>query len=158
MIKFSWINLFAIFALRIYVIINAYFFFSLFLISYFAFFSCNFECMMTSIFFIIFAFSSLMFCDMLLTFISCIIILNLSRRKVAVVIISLTQKSFNFNIFLLFSEIILNIINFLNLCIFVMFLRVVSVIATLNSYINVIISFAFIFCTYFIFWVFFSCH
>ena len=151
-IKLNWISLFTIFVSRIHVIINTYFF-SLFLTSHFTFFICNLVCMMTSILFITFALSFLIFYNMLLIFTLCIIILNLSRRKVVVVTTSLTQKSFNFNIFLLFSKIALNIINFLNFCIFIMFLHTVSVIATLILHVNVIISFALIFCTCSIFWI-----
>ena len=128
-----------------------FFFFSLFLTSHFIFFICNFECMMTSIFFTIFASSFLIFYNMLLILISCIIISNLSRRKVAVVATFLTQKLFDFSIFLFLSEITLNFINFLNLCIFIMSLRAVSVIATLNLHINIIVSFALIFFIYSIF-------
>ena len=146
MIKFNWINLFSIFVLRTYVIMNAYFFFLLFLTSHFIFFICNLEYMMTLIFFITFASSFLMFCDMILTFTLCIIILNFSQRKVAVITTFLIQKSFDFSIFLLFSEITLNIINFLNFCIFIILLRAVNVIATSNSRVNIIIFFAFIFC------------
>ena len=150
-IKLNLINLFTIFASRIYVIINAYFFFLLFLMNYFIIFICTFECMITLTLFITFAFLFLIFYNILLIFISCIIILNFSRRRVAVVTTSLIQKSFDFNIFLLFSEISLNIINFLNFCIFIIFLRAVSVIATLNSRVNIIIFFELIFYTCFIF-------
>ena len=101
---------------------------------------------MTSTFFITFAFSFLIFYDMLLIFISCIISLNFSRRRIVVIMTILISKSFVFNIFLFFSKITLNTINFLNFC---------SVIATSNSRINIIISFAFIFFTCFIFWVLF---
>ena len=113
---------------------------------------------MMSISFIIFAFLLLIFCNMLLIFILCIIISNLLRWKVVVITTFLIQQLFRFSIFLLFSKIILNIINFLNFCIFIMFLRAVNVIATLNSRVNIIISYAFIFCIYFIFWIFYSCH
>ena len=133
MIIFNWINLFATFASRIHIIINAYFFFSLFLINYFTFFICNLKCMISSIFFIIFVFFFLMFWDMLLIFISYIIISNLSRRKVVVEMTFLIQKSLNFNIFLLSSKIILKIINFLNLLIFTIFLRAVNVFLMFNS-------------------------
>ena len=101
--------------------------------------------MMTSILFITFAFSFLMFCNIFVIFILCIIISNSSRRKIVIVATSLIQKSFNFNIFLLFSKIILNIINLLNFRIFIMFLHAVNMIATLNSRINIIISFTLIF-------------
>ena len=151
MIIFSWINLFAAFASRIHVIINAYFFFSLFLESYFTFFICNFKCMISSIFFIIFVLFFLMFWNMFLIFISCIIISNFSRRKVAVETTFLIQKSLNFNIFLLFSKIILKIINFLNLLIFTIFLRAVSVFSIFNLHVKMIISVALIFCIRFIF-------
>ena len=150
MIIFSWINLFAIFASRIYVIINAYFFFLLFLASHFTFFTCNLECMISSIFFIIFAFSFLMFWDMLLILILYIIISNFSHRKIVVETTFLIQKSLNFNIFLFFSKIILKIINFLNFLIFTIFLRVVNVFLMFNSCVKTITFVAFIFCIRFI--------
>ena len=87
---------------------------------------------------------------MFLTFISCIIILNLSRRKIVVETTFLIQKLLNFNIFLFFSKIILKIINFLNLLIFIIFLRVVNVSSMFNSHIKTIISVVFIFCIHFI--------
>ena len=151
MINFNWINLFAISTSRIHIIINAYFFFSLFLTNHFTFFIYNIECMMSSIFFIIFVLSFLMSENMLLIFILCIITFDLSRRKIVVLTTFFIQKLFNFNIFLFLSKIILNIIIFLNFRIFIIFLRVVSVMLTFKFYINVIISFAFIFCTRFIF-------
>ena len=137
-----------------YVIMNAYFFISLFLTSHFIFSICNFECIMTSILFIIFAFSLLMFCNIFLIFISCIIILNSLRWKVAVAATFLIQKSFEFNIFLFFLKITLNIINFLNYYIFIMFWRAVSVIAMLNSRVIIIIFFVLFFYIHFIFWIF----
>ena len=121
----------------------------------FYFFICNLECMITLTFFVTFAFLLLIFYNILLTFILCIIDSKLSQWKFIIVIIFLTQKSFNFNIFLLFLNIILNTINFLNFCIFIMFLHAVSMIATLSSHINIIVLFAFIFCIRFIFWIFF---
>ena len=151
MIIFSWISLFAISASRIHVIINMYFFFLLFLASHFTLFTCNFECMISSIFFIIFISSFLMFWDMFLISISCIIISNLSRRKIVVETTFLIQKLLNFNIFLLFSKIILKIINFLNLLIFTIFLRAVSVSSIFDLYVRTIISAVFIFCICFIF-------
>ena len=87
---------------------------------------------------------------MLLTFILCIIISNLSRRKVVVETTFLIQKSLSFNIFLLFSKIILKIINFLNFLIFTIFLRAVNVFSMFDLYIKAIISAAFIFCIRFI--------
>ena len=88
---------------------------------------------------------------MFLIFILCIIILNLSRRKVVVETTSLIQKSLNFNIFLFFSKIFLKIINFLNFLIFTIFLRIISVISMFDSHIKAIIFAALIFCIYFIF-------
>ena len=153
MIIFNWINLFAIFASRIYVIINAYFFFSLFLASHFTFFIYNFECMISLIFFIIFVFSFLMSWSMLLIFTLYIIISDFSRRKVVVETTFLIQKSLNFNIFLLLSKIILKIINFFNFfnfLIFIIFLRAVSVSSIFDLHVKTIISVALIFCTRFI--------
>ena len=89
---------------------------------------------------------------MLLTFISCIIISNFSRCKIVVEATSLTQKSLNFNIFLLFSKIILKIINFLNFLIFTIFLRAINVFSMFNLHVKTIISVAFIFCIHFIFY------
>ena len=54
-IIFSWINLFATFALRTYNIIKIYFFFSWFLANHFMLFIYNFECIISSVFSIIFA-------------------------------------------------------------------------------------------------------
>ena len=87
---------------------------------------------------------------MFLTFISCIIISNFSRRKIVVETTFLIQKSLNFNIFLLLSKIILKIINLLNFLIFTIFLRAINVFSMFNSRIKAIISAAFIFCIYFI--------
>ena len=87
---------------------------------------------------------------MLLTFISCIIISNLSRRKVVVEATFLIQKSLNFNIFLFSSKIILKFINSLIFLIFTIFLRIVSVFSMFDLYIRMIISAAFILCTRFI--------
>ena len=91
---------------------------------------------------------------MLLIFILCIIILNLSRLRVVVIVTFLIQKSFDFNIFLLSSEIILKIINFLNFLISTIFFRVDSVFIVFNSRVNATIFVAFIFCTFFISWFF----
>ena len=155
MIIFSWINLFATSALRIHVIINTYFFFSLFLTSHFTLFICNFECMISSIFFIIFVSSFLMSWSLFLIFISCIIISDFSRRKVVVETTIFIQKSLNFNIFLLFSETILKTINFLNLLIFTTFFRAICVFSIFVLHIKIIISAALIFCIRFFFFFFF---
>ena len=88
---------------------------------------------------------------MLLTFTSCIIISNLSRRKVVVETTSLIQKSLNFNIFLFSLKIILKIINLLNFLIFTIFLRAVNIFSIFDSRVKTIISAAFIFCIRFIF-------
>ena len=89
---------------------------------------------------------------MLLIFVSCIIILNLSRRKIAIETTFLIQKSLSFNIFLFFSKIILKIISFLNLLIFTIFLRAVNVLSMFDLRIRTIIFAALIFCIYFIFY------
>ena len=89
---------------------------------------------------------------MLLTFTSCIITSDLSRRKIVVETTFLIQKSLNFSIFLLSSKIILKIINFLNLLIFTIFLRAISVSSMFDSHIKAIMFAALIFCTRFIFW------
>ena len=151
MIIFNWINLFAIFASRIHVIINMYFFFSLSFVNHFTLFIYNFECMISSIFFIIFVSSFLMSWNMFLIFILYIIISNLLRRKIVVKTTFLIQKLLNFNIFLFSSKIILKIINFLNFLIFTIFLRAISVSLMFDSRVKTIISVAFIFCTCFIF-------
>ena len=151
MIIFNWINLFAIFASRIHIIIKTYFFFLWFLTSHFTLFIYNFECMISSIFLITFASSFLMSWNMFLTFISCIIILNLSRRRIAVIATFLIQKSFDFSIFLLSSKIILKIINFLNFLISTIFFRVNNIFIVFDSRISAIIFAAFIFCIFFIF-------
>ena len=57
----------------------------------------------------------------------------------------------NFNIFLLFSKIILKIINFLNLLIFIIFLRAINVFSMFDLRIKTIIFVAFIFYICFIF-------
>ena len=89
---------------------------------------------------------------MLLTFISCIIISNFSRLKVVVIATFLIQKSFDFNIFLFSSKIILKIINFLNFLISTIFFRADSIFIVFDLRVNAIIFTAFIFCTFFIFW------
>ena len=135
------------------------FFFSLFLANHFTFFIYNLECMISLIFFIIFVSLFLMFWNMFLTFILCIIIPNFSRRKIVVETMFLIQKSLNFNIFLLFLKIILKIINFLNFLIFTIFLRAVNVFLIFNSCVKTIISVILIFCIRFIFCFFFNlCH
>ena len=91
---------------------------------------------------------------MFLIFISCIIILNLSRRKVAVETTFLIQKSLNFRIFLLFSKIILKIINFFNFLISTIFLRAINVFLMFNLRVKIIIFITFIFCICFIFYFF----
>ena len=152
MIIFSWINLFVVTAPRIHVIINAYFFFSLFLKSHFTFFIYNLKCMISSTFFIVFVLFFLMSWNMFLTFTSCIITSNFSRCKVVVETTSLTQKSLNINIFLLFSEIILKIISSLNFLTFTIFLRAISVFLMFDFYVKAIISVALIFYIRFIFY------
>ena len=87
---------------------------------------------------------------MFLILILCIIILNLSRRKIVVKTTFLIQKLLNFNIFLLSSKIILKIINFLNFLIFTIFLRAVNVFSIFDSRVKTIIFVAFIFCIRFI--------
>ena len=87
---------------------------------------------------------------MFLTFISCIIISDLSCRKIVVEMTFLIQKSLNFNIFLLSSKIILKIINFLNFLTFILFLRAINVFLMFNSCVKMIIFVALIFCIRFI--------
>ena len=87
---------------------------------------------------------------MFLTFILCIIISDLSRRKAAVETTFLIQKSLNFNIFLLPSKIILKIINFLNFLISTIFLRAVNVFLMFDLHVRAIIFVALIFCIRFI--------
>ena len=152
MIIFSWINLFAVFASRTHIIIKTYFFFSWSLASHFTFFIYNFECMISSIFLIVFAFSFLMSWNMFLIFISCIIILNFSRLRIAVIATFLIQKLFDFSIFLLSSKITLKIINFLNFLTSTIFFRANNVFIVFDSRVNAIIFAAFIFCILFIFW------
>ena len=88
---------------------------------------------------------------MFLIFISCIIILNFSRWRIAVIATFLIQKLFNFNIFLLFLKIILKIINFLNLLTSIIFFRANNIFIVFNSRISAIIFAALIFCIFFIF-------
>ena len=154
MITFNWINLFATFASRIHIIIKTYFFFSWSLTNHFTLSIYNFKCMISSVFSIIFTFSFLMFWSMFLTFISCIIISNLSRLKIVVITTFLIQKSFDFNIFLFFSKIILKIINFLNFLISIIFFRANNIFIVFNSRVNAIIFATLIFCIFFIFWFF----
>ena len=87
---------------------------------------------------------------MFLIFISCIIISDLSRRKVAVETTSLIQKSLNFSIFLLSSKITLKIINFLNFLTPTIFLRAINVSSMFDSHVKTIISAALILCIRFI--------
>ena len=154
MIIFNWISLFAAFASRTHIIIKTYFFFLWFLANHFTLSIYNSECMISSIFSITFALSFLMFWNMLLIFISCIIISNLSRLKIVVIATFLIQKSFDFSIFLFSSKIILKIINFLNLLISTIFFRADNVFIVFNSRVNAIIFAAFIFCIFFISWFF----
>ena len=92
-----------------------------------------------------------MFWNILFIFISCIIILNFSRRNVAVIATLFIQKFFDYNIFLLSSEIILKIIKFLNFLITTIFFYANSVFTVFNLRVNVIIFVTFIFCILFIF-------
>ena len=91
---------------------------------------------------------------MFLTFILYIIILNFLRLKVAVIATFLIQKSFDFNIFLLLSKIILKIINFLNFLISTIFFRANNIFIVFNSRVNAITFVMFIFYILFIFWFF----
>ena len=70
--------------------------------------------------------------------------------NIAVIATFLIQKSFNFNIFLLSSKIILKIINFLNFLTSTIFFYVNSVFIVSDSRVNVIIFIIFIFCILFI--------
>ena len=88
---------------------------------------------------------------MLLTFILYIIISNFSRNKIVVETTFLIQRSLNFNSFLLFSKILLKIINFLNFLTITIFLRAINVFSIFDLCIRTIISAAFIFCIRFIF-------
>ena len=103
-------------------------------------------------FLIIFAFLFLISWDIFLTFISCIIISNFSRLKVVVIATFLIQKSFDFNIFLFFSKIILKIIDFLNLLISTSFFRANNVFIVFDLRVNAIIFAALIFYIFFIIW------
>ena len=87
---------------------------------------------------------------MFLIFISSIIISNLSCRKIVVETTFLIQKLLNFNIFLLFSKIILKIINFLNFLIFTIFLRAINVFLMFDLRVKTIISVVFIFYSFLI--------
>ena len=84
----------------------------------------------------------------------CIITSNLSRLKIVVITTFLIQKSFDFNIFLFSSKIILKIINFLNFLTSTIFFRANNIFIVFDLRVNVIIFAALIFCIFFISWFF----
>ena len=106
--------------------------------------------MISSTFCIIFVFLFLIFWNIFLILILCIIILDLSHRKIVVKTTFLIQKLLNVSIFLLLSKITLKIISFLNFLIFTIFLHAVSVLSMFHIFIKTIIFAALIFCIRFI--------
>lgn len=91
-----------------------------------------------------------MFFDMPLTLMSCIIIFARFRRKIVAIDTFLTQKSFDFRIFLLLSLLILKTIILLKHLILCMFFRAFSVLTMFESRVNVITFVALILCTLFV--------
>jgi len=108
-------------------IIEMYFFLSLFLMSHVTSFIFNSRCMILHVFSIILAPFFFIFFDMLLTLMLCIITFARSWRSTAAVDTSLTQKSFDSKILLLFSLPTLKIIIPLNHLIPCMSFHAVSV-------------------------------
>ena len=130
---FSSISLFIISALTMHIISKMYLFCSLFFVSHSTFSIIIFKCMSLLILmsaFVLFFFMSLNISSIL---ISCITILKLTSCRLAFNEISLIQKSFFFNIFLLSFILIQNISKFDHLFIIFMFLRVDNILSMLIS-------------------------
>lgn len=99
---------------------------------------------------IVFAPSSFMFFGMSLTLMLCIITFARFRRKIVAINTFLTQKSFDFRIFLLLSLLILKTIILLKHLIPCMFFRASSVLTMFELRANVTTFVALILCTHFV--------
>ncbi len=128
---FSLISLFIISVLITCIISKMYFFCSLFFVSYLIFLIIISECIFLLILMSIFTSFFFMFLNISLILISCITTSKLILHKHAFNNISLIQKSFFFNVFLLLFILIQNISSFDYLFITFMFLRVNSISSTL---------------------------
>ena len=124
---YSLINLFIISTLIMYIISKMYFFCSLFFMNHSTFSIIIFKCISLLILMSVFIVFFFMFLNISSTLISCIIILKLTSCSLAFDEISLIQKSFFFNIFLLSFVLIQNISRFNHFFIVSMFLCIDSI-------------------------------
>ncbi len=131
---FSLISLFIISALTTRIINKIYFFCLLFFVSHLTFSIIIFKCMFLLILMNAFIFFFFMFLNISSTLISCITILKLTSYRLMFNEISLIQKSFFFNIFLLSFILIQNISKFDHFFIISMFLRVNNILSMLISF------------------------
>ncbi len=131
---FSLISLFIISALTTRIINKIYFFCLLFFVSHLTFSIIIFKCMFLLILMNAFIFFFFMFLNISSTLISCITILKLTSYKLMFNEISLIQKSFFFNIFLLSFILIQNISKFDHFFIISMFLRVNNILSMSISF------------------------
>ena len=122
--------MFIISALTMHIISKMYLFCSLFFVSHSTFSIIIFKCMSLLILMSIFILFFFMSLNISLTLISCITILKLTSYRLMFNEISLIQKSFFFNIFLLSFILIQNISKFDHLFIVFMFLHVDSISST----------------------------
>ncbi len=127
---FSSISLFIISALITYIISKMYLFYSLFFVNHSTFLIIIFKCMSLLILMSAFILFFFMFLNISSTLISCITILKLTSYKLMFNEIFLIQKSFFFNILLLFFVLIQNISKFNHFFIVFMFLRVDNISST----------------------------
>ncbi len=127
---FSSISLFIISALITCIISKMYLFYSLFFVNHSTFLIIIFKCMSLLILMSAFILFFFMFLNISSTLISCITILKLTSYKLMFNEIFLIQKSFFFNILLLFFVLIQNISKFNHFFIVFMFLRVDNISST----------------------------
>ncbi len=132
----SLISLFIISALTTHIISEMYLFCSLFFVSHSIFLIIIFECMSLLILMSAFVSFFFMFLDISLILISCITTSKLISCRHAFSNISLIQKSFFFNVFLLLFVLTQNINSFDHFFIISMFLHVNSVSSTSISLIH----------------------
>ncbi len=138
---FSLISLFIISALITCIINEMYLFCSLFFVSHSIFLIIIFECISLLILMSVLISFFFMFLDISSTLISCIITSKLISCKCAFNDISLIQKSFFFNVFLLFFILTWNISSLDYLFIIFMFLRVDNVLLMSISLAHLIMFF-----------------
>ena len=136
---FSSINLFIISALTMHIISKMYLFCSLFFVNHLTFSIIIFKCMSLLILMSTFALFFSMSLNISSILISCITILKLTSCRLTFNEISLIQKSFFFNIFLLFFILTWNINKFDHLFIISMFLRINNILSTSISLAHLII-------------------